>query len=122
MRRAQAVVLERDGRLADMLRPAAEARGWWVREVRQASSCLDMLRQGGRSVLVVLVGPQVETEMSLLERVSYHAPECRSVAVIETGDPQLTCLAWDLGSAYVLSPAQVPQLLPDLVTGLLGEG
>src|SRR5262249_28660034 len=122
MRRTQVVVMERDGRLADLLRPAAEAHGWWVREGRQASSCLDLLRPRGRSVLVVLVGPQVETEMTLLERANYLAPECRSVAVIETGDPRLTGLAWDLGSAYVLSPAQVPQLLPDLVTGLLGEG
>jgi len=122
MRRAQAVVMERDGRLADLLRPAAETRGWWIREVRQPLSCLDLLRQGGQSVLVLFVGPQVETEMALLERVTYLAPECRSVVVIETGDARLANLAWDLGAEYVLLPAQVPQQLADLVTGLLAEG
>jgi DNA-binding NtrC family response regulator len=122
MRRAQVAVMERDGRLADLLRPAADAGGWWVREVRQPSSCLEMVRQGGPAVLVLLVGPQVETEMALLERVTYLAPECQSVAVIESGDARLANLAWDLGAAYVLLPAQLPQHLADVVTGLLGGG
>jgi hypothetical protein len=122
MRRAQAVVLERGGRLADLLRPAAEARGWWVREVRQTSSCLDLVRQGGPCVLVLLVGPQAETEITLLERVTYLAPECQCVAVIESGDARLVNLAWDLGAAYVLPWAQVPQHLADIVTGLLAGG
>jgi DNA-binding NtrC family response regulator len=122
MRRAQVAVMERDGRLADLLRPVAEAQGWWVREVRQPSSCLEMVRQGGPAVLVLLVGSQVETEMTLLERVTYQAPDCRSVAVIESGDARLANLAWDLGAAYVLLPAQLPQHLADVVAGLLGGG
>jgi DNA-binding NtrC family response regulator len=122
MRRAQVAVMERDGRLADLLRPAAEAQGWWVREVRQPSSCLDMVRQGGPAVLVLLVGPQVETEMTLLERVTYLATECQSVVVIESGDARLANLAWDLGAAYVLLPAQLPEQLADVVTGLLAGG
>jgi len=93
-----------------------------VREVRQASSCLDVVRQGGPAVLVLLVGPQVETDMTLLERVTLLAPECQTVAVIESADGRLANLAWDLGAAYVLLPAQVPQQLADLVTGLLANG
>jgi DNA-binding NtrC family response regulator len=122
MRRAQAVVVERDGRLADLLRPPAEAHGWWIREVRQASSCLDLVRKSGPAVLVLSVGSQEETEMTLLERVTYLAPECQSVAVIESGNAWLVNLAWDLGAAYVMVPAQVPQQLADIVTGLLSGG
>jgi DNA-binding NtrC family response regulator len=119
MRRAQVVVMERDGRLAEMLRPAAQVQGWWVREVRQPASCLDLLRQSGPTVLVLLVGPQVEIEMALLERVSFLAPECQSVVVIESSDGRLANLAWDLGAAYVLFSAQLQQHLADLVTGLM---
>jgi DNA-binding NtrC family response regulator len=122
MRRAQVVVMERDGRLADLLRPTAEANGWWIRELRQASSCLNLARREGPAVLVLLVGPQVETELALLERVSYLAPECKSVAVIEGGDARLVNLAWDLGAAYVLPPTQVPPQLADVVAGLLKVG
>jgi DNA-binding NtrC family response regulator len=119
MHRAQVVVMERDGRIVALVRPAAQAQGWWVREVRQATSCLDLVRQAGPTVLVLVIGSQPETDMALLERVTLLAPECQSVAVIESADARLAHLAWDLGAAYVLLPAQLPHQLADVVVGLL---
>jgi DNA-binding NtrC family response regulator len=111
--------MERDGSIAALLRPTAQTHGWWIREVRQASSCLNLLRQSGPTVLVLVIGKQPETEMTLLERVTLLAPNCHTVAIIESADARLAHLAWDLGAAYVFLPMQLHQMLEDVVVGLM---
>ncbi len=117
----QIVVHERDGRLAQQLRPLAEARRWPLREPRQVEPLWRLLHQGGPTVLVVkLSRKEPERELALVERVSWQLPD---VATVVVGDPEeaesLAGLAWDVGAAYALFPPVSRDLLPDIVAGLM---
>ena len=94
--------------------------GW---PLTASHECLEMLVDPfGNRTVAGGPPPQATGAAAQLERVTYLAPECQSVAVIESGDARLANLAWDLGAAYVLLPAQLPQQLADLVTALLAGG
>ena len=67
MRHPQILVYERDGRLARLLSETAEVNRWALHEPRQVENCLNLLREGGPSVLVLRVGSKVESELELLE-------------------------------------------------------
>jgi hypothetical protein len=119
MRRAQVVVFETEGRLAELLRPTAQTHGWWLRELRHAPGCLEVLRRSGPGLLVLKVGSQLEAELTLLERVTWLCPDTVSVVVSDIDNAALTGLAWDLGAAFVLCPPLPREHLPELVTGLM---
>jgi hypothetical protein len=143
MRLSQVLVYETDGRLAALLRPVAEERGWSLREPRQPEACLRLLRRGGRAVLVLRLGSVPRREatllergegqeavleertlvngLTLLERVARLCPEAATVVVGDADHAELAALAWDLGAAYVLFPPQPRDGLPDVVAGLLGQ-
>lgn len=117
----QIVVHERDGRLAEQLRPLAAAERWALREPRQAEPLWRTLAADGPTVFVVKVGrKEPEKELSLVERVSWQLPDVATVAV---GDPEdaavLAGVAWDAGAAYALFPPLSRDLLPDVVAGLM---
>jgi hypothetical protein len=123
MRHPQVLVYENDTRLSGMLDQTARQNRWVVRHPRQLSECLEMLRRGGPSVLVIQVERRhLEFELTLLERVKYLCPETAAVVVCETIDYDLKALAgaaWDLGADYVLFLPQPRNFLPDIVAGLL---
>lgn len=119
MRRAQLLVWESDGRLAETLRECAAKQQWALHEVRQADACLGYLRHGGRNVLVVKVGRDLEAEFVLLEQITRRFPEASVVVVGDGDNPGLTDVAWDLGVNYVLVPPQPRHWLVDIVTGLM---
>jgi hypothetical protein len=143
MRLPQVLVYETDGRLAALLRPLAEPRGWSLREPRRPESCLRLLGRGGPAVFVLKLGsvPRREAtllgqgqgeeavvegralvnELSLLERVTRLCPEAATVVVADADHAELAALAWDLGAAYVLAPPLPRDGLPDIVSGLLGR-
>lgn len=120
MRHAQVLVYESDGRLADLLRPRAEAGRWRLRELRHLDACLSLLQRGGGSVLVLKVGRDLEQELALLERAARLFPDVPAVVVGDTNHPALAGLVWDLGARCVLFPPLLRDLLPDVVAGLLG--
>jgi DNA-binding response OmpR family regulator len=116
----QIIVHERDGRLAQQLRPLAESERWPLREPRQADVLDRLLRQGGPTVLAVKLGPTPERELALLERVSWQWPDVATVAVGDVDDADtLAGLAWDVGADYALFTPLSRDLLPEVVAGLM---
>src|SRR5258708_14797888 len=102
MRHAQILVYESDGRLADLLRPRAEAGRWGLRELRHLDACLGLMQRGGGTVLVLRVGRDLEQELGLVERAGRLFPDVPVVAVGDADHPALAGLLWDLGARCVL--------------------
>src|SRR5438874_3130850 len=100
MRHPQLLVYEKDRRLAELLRELARKRRWALREVRQTEACLRFLRPGGPAVLVLKIGHDLVREFSLLQRVSWLAPDAGRIVVGDTDDPALAGLAWDRGASF----------------------
>lgn len=120
MRHPQLVVSERDGQLAALLRPLAEAQRWVLREPKQAEVLTRHINSGGPTVLVARLGKMPERELSLLGRVAWQLPDVATVAVGDVDDAAvLAGLAWDVGVDYALFPPLSRDLLPDVVAGLM---
>jgi DNA-binding NarL/FixJ family response regulator len=120
MRYPQLIVFEADGRVAAALGPAAEERGWALRQPRRIDGALGLLQRGGPNVLVIRAGRDLEREFTLLDRASEQFPEAAVVVLLDSPHPKLVGLAWDLGAHCVLT-ADVPRgRLVELVESLLG--
>lgn len=119
MRYPLVLVYESDGHLARMLRPEVEARKWFLREPRQAKSCLSLLGRAAPGVLVVRVGTDVTGALALVERAAWQCPEATTVVVSENGNSALNNSAWHLGAGLVLSPLQAREQMPAVVTKLM---
>jgi len=120
MRRAQIIVYEADGRLAELLRAPAATHGWRLRPVRHTARVLSLLRPGEGSVVVLKTGRDLEREFAVLEQINRRYPETALVVVGDADRPMLAALAWDLGARFVLFPPLPRELLPDLVTTMMG--
>jgi len=118
MRHAQVLAFDVEDRLADLLRELAQANGLWLRPVRHAKTCINLLRQGA-DVLVLRLGKDLEREMTLLDQVSRLFPATRTVAIGNLPNPALAALAWDLGAAYVLFPPEPIEVLREVLLSLL---
>ena len=58
-------------------------------------------------------------EMALLERVTWLCPETATLVVLDSDNPGLATLAWDLGARWVLGSAQPRDQMPEIVAGLM---
>jgi hypothetical protein len=121
MRYPQVIVYEADGLLAQLLRPLVEQRRWSLREPRQRSAVLRLLRRGGPNVLVIKVSRDLEGEFGLLDRIKHVFPETAVVLVGDHDHPRLAALGWDLGADFVLFPPQPRDDLIEMVAGLMGS-
>jgi DNA-binding NtrC family response regulator len=121
VRSPQIVVFEKDGRLRLLLEKTAEERRWALRESRQVEPCLRLLAEGEPSVLVIKAGRDLERELSLLERAAWAFPAVATVLVGDGGQAALVGLAWDLGAAFVLTPPQPREQLPEIVAALMPD-
>jgi hypothetical protein len=121
MRMPRVVVFESDGRLAGLLRPLAEERGWLLREPRKIETCLRLLPRGGPGVLVIKVGSHLEREFALQERAHRASPSTPVVVVADSDHPWLLGLGWDIGAAMVLAPPQGREALLEIVTALMTD-
>jgi DNA-binding NtrC family response regulator len=119
VRHPQLLIYRADERINALLQPVAEAARWWVRKPQDLDECLQVLPRGGPSVLVLRVGRDLESEMTTLERVSRLHPEASTVVVGEASQAALAGLAWDLGAHFALFPPLSPDMLPDVVAGLM---
>jgi hypothetical protein len=132
------VVYESDGRLAALVRDTCRQKQWALREPRRPEACLQLLAQGGPSVLLLKLAPpadparpgkeaekaerstrELERQMTLLEQVQRLVPEAACVVVCDPANPALTGLAWELGASYVLSPPELLEDLPGIVAALM---
>src|SRR5205823_11293395 len=113
MKHPQIVVFETDGLLAQYLaglmarfldaeHPEAAKPRWLLRESRQVPACLNLLRSGGPSVLILKVGRNLVRELAVLDEVHSALPDVPAVVVGDTEDEALEVLGFDLGAAYVL--------------------
>ena len=76
----------------------------------------------GQAVVEVGRSPKrpPETDLELIERVSWQLPNVATVAVGGVEDAAvLAGLAWDVGADYALFPPLSRDLLPDVVAGLM---
>ncbi|MFO0809499.1 MAG: hypothetical protein U0746_12810 [Gemmataceae bacterium] len=121
MRHPQIVVSERDGQLARLLRPVAEAERWVMHEPRQAEVLTRHLHAAGPTVLVVkLSKKEPERELALLGRIAWQLPTVATIAVGDVDDAAILAgLAWDVGVDFALFPPLSRDLLPGVVTGLM---
>jgi DNA-binding NtrC family response regulator len=122
MRHPQILVHEKEGRLAELLRPLAERSRWALRQPRKLGTVLAYLERGGPAVLVLELGRDLEREFTLFERVAWLCPEATVVVVAAYDTARLASLAWDLGAAFVLAPPLSREQLPEIVAGLMGHG
>jgi DNA-binding NtrC family response regulator len=120
MKYPQIVVFESDGLLARYLDALAAREKWLLREPRQVPACLNLLRAGGPSVLVLRVGRNLVRELAVLDDVYAALPDVPVIVVGDTADDALEVLAYDLGAAYVLQPPNPLQRLVGLVEKLMG--
>ncbi len=103
MRAPQIVVYESDRWAAELLRGTAEVWQWPLRELRDEAAIVRAL-QGGRSVLVLEIGGDLERDLALLARLTWLCHAACAVVVTQTASAELAGLAWDLGADYVLAP------------------
>jgi len=120
MRRAQIIIYEADGLIAEFLRAPAATHGWRVRPVRHTARVLSLLRPGEASVVVLKTGRDLEREFAALERIGRLFPEAATVVVGDADQPMLAGLAWDMGARFVLFPPLPREHLPEIVTMLMG--
>jgi chemotaxis response regulator CheB len=103
---------------------AADNR-WLLRESRQPTACLELVRQARPSILVLNLERRLVDELTLLADVHEHAPDCPVLVVSDVkleGPAQrlnLAGLAYDLGAGYVMFPPLEQSLLEDVTAGLL---
>jgi len=115
MRTSQLLIHESDGRLSALL----EGLPGLLRHPRSAAECLEMLRPGDASVLVLKLGTNLEQELALLAAVAHLHPDVGIVVVGEAVHSPVAGLAWDLGADYVLLLPQPRDLIVETVAGLL---
>jgi DNA-binding NarL/FixJ family response regulator len=119
MKHPQLLIYEWDSRLANLLRPLADKQRWLLREPRQLSACLRLLRRGGPGILVLRTGRNLERELTTLEQVSWLHPDTATVVVGDSDQAWLGGLAWDLGASYVFLPPQPRDRLVEIISGLM---
>lgn len=119
MKHPQIVIFETDGLLARHLEPLAALRRWLVRESRQAPACVNLLRAGGPSVLVLKIGRNLVRELTNLDEFHEQAPEVPIIVVGDAADAPLQALLYELGATYVLFPPEQRQHLDAVVTSAL---
>jgi chemotaxis response regulator CheB len=125
MRHPQVVVFEGSGSVAAQLEQVAADNRWLLRESRQPTACLELVRQARPSILVLNLERRLVDELTLLADVHEHAPDCPVLVVSDVkleGPAQrlnLAGLAYDLGAGYVMFPPLEQSLLEDVTAGLL---
>jgi DNA-binding NtrC family response regulator len=107
------------GVLAERLRELAQAQRFWLRETSQFSACQNLVQTSPPSVFVLVLGRDLERELSLLEQVHTCAPGTPVLVVGETDNPALAGLAWELGATFALFPPTPVDRIMELVVRLL---
>ena len=85
MRSSQVLIFGSDSKLAALLAGLiVERERCPLLHPRDAGECLELLRRGWQSVLVLKVGRDVEEEMSLLAQVSALHPDTAAIEIDRT--------------------------------------
>lgn len=119
MQQVQIIAYGLDGRIAALVQQTAQSQGLWLREVRHARACRNLLRQGGPAVLIVMLGRDLVKELTLVHEAAHVSPDTAVIVLGDADQPALAAVAWDLGARCVLQPPQPMELLPEIVMGCL---
>ncbi|MBI2805371.1 MAG: hypothetical protein HYX68_10380 [Planctomycetes bacterium] len=119
MQQTQVLTYGIDGILAERLRELAQVHRFWLRETSQLSACKNLAQTSPPSLLILVLGRDLEGELAFLSKVHESLPTTRSIVIGETDNPILAGLAWDLGAAFVLCPPTPAASIVDLVPKML---
>ncbi len=126
MRFPQVVVCGFDEWAANQLRGLAGEHRWLLREVRQPTAALDLVRDDRPTVLVVQADPTADRadHLRLVADARRLAPDAAVVVMSDIKLGEDDRAAWaagvlDLGARYVLFPPLSRPVLEDLVGGLM---
>ncbi len=119
MQQTQVVTYGIDGVLAERLRELAEKQRFRLRETSQLSACQNLVQSEQPSVLVLVLGRDLESELALLEAVHATLPGTATIVVGESDNSALTGLAWDLGATFALFPPTPVDKITAIVASLL---
>jgi hypothetical protein len=119
MQQTQVVTYGIDGVLAERLRELAQAQRFWLRETSQFDACRNLIATAPPSVLVIVLGKDLERELALVERAHACVPGMPTIVVGESDHPVLAGLAWELGATYALFPPTPVEVIADLIVRLL---
>lgn len=122
MQQTQVLSYGIDGVLAERLREQAQAQRFWLRETSQFTACLNLVQASPPSVLILVLGRDLERELALLELVHSALPRTATIAVGETDNPALAGLAWELGATFALFPPTPLETITDLVGKFTSQG
>jgi DNA-binding NarL/FixJ family response regulator len=120
MRFPQIVVFDTGGATARSLDSLVARRSrWLLREPHQAPACLDLIRSGGPSVLVMKLGRNVVRELGFLDEAHAEVPDVPIVVVADSDDSALMSLVLELGASYVVQPPEPRDALSAVVESLM---
>ncbi len=127
MKYPQVVVCAPDGWVADQLRELVAEHRWLLREVRQPSAALELVRDPRPTVLLVQADPASDRldALQLVADAHRRFPDVACVVVSDAKLPEDERAAWtagvlDLGARFVLFPPLMRPVLEDLLSGLMG--
>src|SRR5947207_15740187 len=89
-----------DGVLAERLGELAQARRFWLRETSQLAACRSLLQSARPTIFVMVLGRDLERELTLLEEIHASLPGTATIVIGEADNPVLAGLAWDLGATF----------------------
>ena len=92
MQQAQVVTYGLHGILLDRMRELARVRRIWLRETSQYAACRNLVQASSPSVLILVLGRDLERELALLEQVHACAPATATIVVSDAEHPALS--AW----------------------------
>jgi DNA-binding NarL/FixJ family response regulator len=119
MQQSQVLTYGIAGVLAERLREIAQARRIWLRETSQLAACRNLLQTSPPSVFIMVLGGDLEKELTLLELVHVSLPNTASIAIGEADNPALAGLAWELGATYALFPPTPVEMITDILARCL---
>ncbi len=119
MQQTQVLTYGLHGVLAERLREVAQARRFWLRETSQLAACRNLVQTSPPSVFILVLGRDLERELTLLEQVHACVPTTATIVVGDADHPALVGLAWELGATFALFPPTSVEMITELVGGLL---
>ena len=110
-----------EGKAAERLHETAALHGVICRDMRDTKAVLRGLQKAKDAVVVVRIGRALEEELAMIQAIQRLHPETRTIALIDSDNPAIAALAWELGAAFVLSKPTPWEVLPDVVAAMLPE-
>jgi len=119
MQQTQVVTYGIDGVLAERLRELAQAHRFWLRETSQFTACASLIAASPPTIFLIVLGKDLERELSLVEQVHACLPATRTIVEGEADHPALAGLARELGATFALFPPTPVEMISDLIKRFL---